>query len=512
MTNRPGIRNVLCAGTVVLGIALGISAARADGNLNNVNHIIVVMQENHSFDNYFGHLPYVPTGPYHVPTGPGTKRNGCPAADSTCVDGLNCKLKRGVLVCRNHNPSNLRGGSIKAFHETRYCTGPDLEHGWVGSHQEGNFKRPNDMLRSSPNNGFVKVNAETQQPDQVTAHDTMGYYTEDDLPFYYDIAQTFAISDRYFAAVIGQTFPNRAYFMAGTSFGHLTTNELLTPGGYKPITGSIFDLLDAAGISWANYRSDLAYSLMFEPVRPEQKPIAQFASDAAAGTLAKVVFVDPSALHSQTINGTVYQTDEHPPNNIRAGQYFVSQIIGALRNSQSWNDSLLIFTYDEHGGFYDHVAPPPAPQGGASTPDGIAPGLCADDSNPPASHAPGGGVHCAESMTIAQDLCPNFDPNAPYPSDCATFNQLGFRLPFVAVSPFSKPHYVSHVVASHPSILALIEKRFSLPSLTARDANAGTLEDLFDFDTSPSLNAAVGTAPLPMQPPAQSPGDPGCPF
>src|SRR4029077_4610043 len=166
--------------------------------------------------------------------------------------------------------------------------------------------------------------------------------------------------------------------------------------------------------------------------------------------------------------------------------------------------------------------PPAAAQGGLLTPDGIAPGQCADASNPPASEQPGGGANCSHSRTIdPPGLCPEFTAHGhappglwpeftapgPYPTDCATFNQLGFRLPFVAVSPFAKPHYVSHTVGSHTSLLALIENRFALQSLTARDANANDLEDMFDFDNSPSLNAAVGTAPLPMEP-----GDPNCPF
>jgi phospholipase C len=159
------------------------------------------------------------------------------------------------------------------------------------------------------------------------------------------------------------------------------------------------------------------------------------------------------------------------------------------------------------------VKPAPAPQNGARTPDGIFPGQCADESNPPASEQPGGGATCNHSKTIdAPGICPDFTPTGPYPADCAAFDQLGFRVPFAAVSPFSKPHYVSHVVSSHTSFLALIEKRFSLPSLTIRDANSNDLEDLFDFDNSPSLNATVALAPLPEQPPAQMPGDPGCPF
>jgi len=405
----------------------------------------------------------------------------------------------------------------------RYCTGPDLDHSWIGSHEEGNFRRPNNMLESSRNQGFVRVNAQSDPPAQVTDHDTMGYYTNVDLPFYYDLAETFAISDRYFAAVIGQTFPNRAYFVAGTSFGHLTTDEIITAGGYKPINGTIYDRLDAAAVSWTDYFSDLPSSLIFATSHGHTKPVSAFAMDAAAGTLPAVAFVDSSAFADQTINGHLFETDEHPPSNIRAGEYFVSTIINALRNSQSWKDSVLFLTYDVHGGFYDHVAPPAAVQGGAPrgrlrqrgrrrrhapTPDGIAPGQCADASNPPASEQPGGGVTCKHSRTLdAPGLCPAFTSTGPYPAYCATFNQLGFRLPFIAVSPFAKPHYVSHSVGSHTSLLALLEKRFSLPPLTSRDANASDLEDMFDFDNAPSATAVVGTAPLPAEP-----GDPNCPF
>jgi phospholipase C len=320
------------------------------------------------------------------------------------------------------------------------------------------------------------------------------------------------MSDRYFCSVIGQTFPNRAYFLAGTSFGHLTTNEIIGP--YKPITGTIFDRLDAAGVSWKDYAADVPYaSLMFAISPGHTSPLGAFVADAAAGTLPAVSFVDSSVFASQSINGSMYETDEHPPADIRAGEYAVSQVVNALRNGPNWNDSVLFWTYDEHGGFYDHVKPAPAPQRGFTTPDGIAPGQCADLSNPPASEQPGGGANCTHSRTVdAPGLCPTFTPTGPYPANCATFNQLGFRVPMVAVSPFSKPHYVSHITGSHTSLIALIEKRFSLAPLTARDAASSTLEDMFDFDNSPSLNTAVGTAPLPEQPPAQVPGDNGCPF
>ena len=510
MIDRAFAGSAFCAATAAftLGALLGSEPARADGNLQNVNHIIIVMMENHSFDNYLGVLPYVPGTPYHNAKGNGVSR-GCDPTDHTCVDGLNCRQPRtgGVLKCRNANKSNTKG-RVRAFHETSYCVGPDLDHSWDGTHREVNFKHPNHTLKSPRNNGFVLQNALTELPDQAVNHDTMGYYTDVDLPFYYSLAETFAISDRYFASVLGQTFPNRAYFVAATSFGHLTTSEILggflAGGGYKPINGTIYDLLDQQNVSWTDYYSDLPYSLIFQPASTHQQPIGLFAGSAAAGTLPSVAFIDPSALKSQNYNGMFFQTDEHPPNDIRAGQYFVSTVIAALRNSPSWNDSILILTYDEHGGFYDHAAEPPAP-----LPDDIAPGQCADNSNPPASTLPGGGVSCTHSRDIdAPALCPEFLPApAPYPADCATFNQYGVRLPFIAISPFAKPHYVSHTVGDHTSLLALIEKRFlGGTSMTARDAAADTLEDMFDFDNSPSADLTIPTAPLP------SASDPGCPF
>jgi len=199
------------------------------------------------------------------------------------------------------------------------------------------------------------------------------------------------------------------------------------------------------------------------------------------------------------------------------GQSFLSQLVNAVRNGPYWKDTIIFITYDEHGGFYDHVQPPEAPQGGARTPDGIAPGQCADASNLPASANPGGGAECStnqlnppdNSVANAAQLCPAFaaNPTGPFPAQCASFDQLGFRVPFIAVSPFAKPHYVSHMVSDHTSVLALIERRFMVPFnglaqdrpyLTGRDQFANTLEDMFDFENAPSLNTKIGTAAPPI--------------
>jgi phospholipase C len=492
--------------------------ARADGNVQNLKHIIIVMQENHSFDNYFGELAYAPGSPYHNANG------ACLSSDHRCVDGLSCTPNGdGTLSCSNSNLDD-DGSTVIAFHDPSRCVIPDLDHSWFGTHREVNFLSPNRTLTSFLGDGFVRVNDITEQPDNgtegSTEDQTIGYYNQDDLPFYYDLAQKFAISDRYFASVLGPTFPNRSYFMAATSFGHLTTSDTLPPNfllptaGYKPITGTILDLFDQNGVTWANYFSDIPFGLSFRPFfvgtdshfLPVQVFLAQAAGAPGLPPLPQVSFVDPNF---GALTGRAAENDEHPPTDIQRGQAFVSQLVNAVRNGPNWQDSIIFITYDEHGGFYDHAKSPKAKQAGSRTPDGIFPGQCADLSNPPASQQPGGGAECStnfldpadNSVKDAEDLCPALaaDPTGPYPAQCASFDQLGVRVPFIAISPFSKPGYISHTVGDHTSLLALIERRFLTVNdqrlhLTLRDQLANPLEDMFDFNHSPSFNTTVGQA------------------
>jgi len=505
---------------LILALIVGtgwLTSAFGDGNIKKVNHIIVVMQENHSFDNYFGALAYSPGTPYH-------SRNGaCAETDHACVDGLTCSVdETGTYRCSNSNLDE-DGTTVFAFHDPRRCVLPDLDHSWFYTHLELNFLNPNHTFKGR-GDGFVRVNDLTEQLDNGSESpredQTMSFYNQDELPFYYALAQNFAISDRYFASVLGPTFPNRSYLLAGTSFGHLTTNDTFPPpGGYKPITGTIFDLLNANGVSWADYFQDAPQGATFLPfsatsIDPHFLPVPIFLAQAAGapgvGTLPQVSFVDPNF----GLAGKAAENDEHPPTDIQRGQAFVSKVVNAVRNGPHWEDSVIFIMYDEHGGFYDHVTPPRAAQGGAPNPDGIDPGQCADLSNPPTSQQPGAGAECSvnpfsttdTTVKDAELLCPALalDPTGPYPAHCANFNQLGIRVPFLAVSPFSKRHYVSHMNGDHTSILAFIEKRFLNPKgqpplhLTARDQSAHTLEDLFDFNLSPSLNTTVPQA----QPPA----------
>jgi phospholipase C len=486
---------------------LGSSAAHADGNLNKVNHIIIVMQENRAFDNYFGALAYAPGSPYHNGNG------ACSPTDHKCVDGLTCSLNAGTLTCTNSNPDDS-GPPVAAFKAQTRCVIPDLDHSWFGTHREINFNSPNQALTNPLNNGFVRQNDLTEQKDggeTATEDQTISFYNQDDIPFYYGLAQNFAISDRQFASELGMTFPNRSFLMAATSFGHLTTNDIVPPpGGYKPITGTIFDQFDKYGVTWGDYFEDAPQDASYRPADPHNLPLSIFLAEASGvGSLPQVSFVDPNF----GLSGTTLEDDEHPPTDIQRGQYHVSNVINAVRNGPYWKDSIIFVLYDEHGGFYDHAKPPRAPQGGSRTPDGIFPGQCEDLSAPPYSEQPGQGAECSYNFTSttdtsvkdAEQLCPALaaNPTGPYPASCAAFDQLGVRVPMIAVSPFSKQSYVSHTIGDHTSLLHLIEKRFlnfggTEVHLTKRDQNANGLEDLFDFKNSPSLNTPVGSA----QPPA----------
>jgi phosphoesterase family protein len=170
MFRRPSAR---CAALVPLACLLISRFASADGNLKKVNHIIIVMQENHSFDNYFGALTYAPGSPYH---------NGSPACASTdhqCVDGLRCSVTAGVFTCANANVDN-DGSIVHAFKATARCVIPDLDHEWVGSHHEINFANPNGSLSNPLNNGFVRQNDLTEQVDNgenATDDQTMCRFT-----------------------------------------------------------------------------------------------------------------------------------------------------------------------------------------------------------------------------------------------------------------------------------------------------------------------------------------------
>jgi len=260
----------------------------------------------------------------------------------------------------------------------------------------------------------------------------MGYLTRAQLPFYVGLAETFALCDRWFAPCLAGTFVNRRYLLAGTSLGAVRAPRNVT--GELPPSGTILDSLDRHGITWRNYYVDSPQLRVFPSLLDRKgdkiQRIDAFFADAAKGTLPAVSLVDPDFEH----------TSEENPQDVRDGEEFAASVIDAVVHSPTWPSTLLVWCYDEGGGYYDHVPPPPAAE-----PDGRQP-----------------------------DLAPGDPPGR--------FDRYGFRVPAVVVSPWSRPGFVSHTTHDHTSLLKMIERKWNLPSLTQRDAAATDVLECLDLD------------------------------
>jgi phospholipase C len=359
-------------------------------SMPEIEHIVVLMMENHSFDNLLGMVPHQVPG----------RRS---------VDGL--RTVGGKVV--NSNP-DTNGKPVIASHAGSPCQlGGGPSQSWNASHQ---------AYDSGLNDGFVKASAPV----------AMQYWDKHDVPFTYSLVEHFPIGERHFASVLGQTWPNRSYLYAGTSIGMI--NDIIAPE--PPPNGTIWDRFDSHHIDWGYYYDPASYAI-FEvvpgsdtPARaPRVKHFSHFLPDVAAGRLPRITFLDPN----------FETTSEENPQDIQLGERYIAQVVTALMRAPTWKHTALFLTYDEHGGYYDHV-PPPA----AIAPDSIPPALTSDD-------VPGG------------------------------FDRYGFRVPMIVVSPWARARYVSRTVEDHTSITAFIERKWNLPAMTLRDANASPMTGYLDF-------------------------------
>jgi phospholipase C len=269
-----------------------------------ITHVVVVMQENRSFDHYFGHLADA----------------GQPAAEAEPATFSN---------------PDADGGIVTNFHLTSSCLPADPQHQWAAM-QEG--------FDNGKMDGFV-LSASIDGLGQTDGHFVMGYYDQSDLPLYYWLADTFAISDRYFGAALGGTWTNRDYLYAGTSDGVMNTGDATLSAP------NIFDALTAAGVGWGSYSDGTPRQdcLGWTATHPGVGLFQDFLNGLRSGTLPPVAFVDPGPAQ-----------DEHPPNNIHNGELWASQIYQAAVASPLWEHLAIVYTYDESGGLADHVPPPPA--------------------------------------------------------------------------------------------------------------------------------------------------------
>ena len=371
--------------------------------LPQIEHIVVVMMENHSYDNVLG------------TSGRGdgfTLRGGGPTASNPDGHG------RLVHAFPMPNPCQVKSQPSNA---------------WSAGHASFNNGRMDGFVTSA--SGPV----------------SMGYYTSELLPFTVGMAQVFPVADRYFSSVMASTFPNRRFLVAGTALGQ-TRNTLPTA---VPPNGTIFNALNKHGVTWKNYYSSLPTAGVFvsqladKSISSNLAPISGFFADAAAGALPSFCIVDPD----------FDKQSEENPQDIQYGDEFLGHVVNAVLGGPAWSKTLLVWTYDEGGGYYDHVPPPTA-----VPPDGVAPEL--ESGDPPGA-----------------------------------YDRYGFRVPSGIVCPYAKKNYVSHVTHDHTSVLKLVETKWNLPAMTARDANAANLLDLIDLAAPPAF-LTPPTLPAPANPAA----------
>lgn len=351
------------------------------GTLENV---IVVTMENRSFDHLLGWVP---------------------GADGNQA-GLSYLDKAGVARSTHH------------LTQFQSCEFADPNHSFEGGRQNYNNGAADGFMRTDGNDIY-----------------TIGYFLGTDLPFLGRAAPEWLVLDRYFSPILGPTYPNRLISLAAQT-------DRLSNTPVASTLPTIWDRLLAAGKTGLNYGATFTSSHLWgTKYLSIIKPIDQFFSDAAAGTLPNLSFVDP-VLTDDLVNSY------HPPGDIRNGEAFMASIYKAVTTSPQWNKSLLVFTFDEWGGFYDHVPPTAAPIPQGERDIGNTDGL------------------------------------------------RGFRIPTMLVSPFVKRKSVSSKVYDHASVLKLIETKWNLQPLTIRDTGANNLMDEIDLTIAvipaPTIDVASG--------------------
>ncbi len=339
-----------------------------------IDTVVYLMMENRSFDHYLGAL---------------TLEEG-----RDDVDGLDASMS---------NP-NLAGEDVFVHPADGHCIA-DPPHSWNSSREQFN---------DGANDGFVRKH-EGNHPSE--GHRVMGWFGRADLPATYAMADAGVVCDRWFCSLMAQTWPNRFYYLAAQNGGGMSNQP---PDEDFP---HIFESLGAAGVPWACYFGNLPFSFLLRDLtlaNDEYRPLEDFFADAEAGLLPPVTYVDP-------IFG---RNDDHPPAHPLAGQILIASVYEALARGPHWDRCLLVVTYDEHGGFFDHVPPP----------------LAADD-RPETGH-----------------------------------DQLGFRVPTVVAGPWVKQGGVDSTEFDHTSCLKFLQTLHGMEPLTARDGAANDLTGLLDAD------------------------------
>lgn len=400
------------------------------------DHVVVVMMENHSFDNLLGAM----------------------SLSNPEVEGLEFDSAGKPT---NSNPGGPHTeAEVGAFALGNTAQAKRVSQSWKSTHEQ---------INDGAMDGFVK-SADNREP--------MGYYPPEVLPFAYSFASTFTVGTRWFGSMPGPTYPNRRFLLAGTAFGG-TETKIETLLDRPPHHGTIFDRLSEHHISWTNYFSDFPMTMVIPSIvlrhLNHYHRMKRFFHDCKAGSLPAVSFVDPGIGILSSLGETISKMPsivrdaldvigadfkgsppgetEEDPQSMYWGEAWAHEVVEAVLRSPAWPRTLLVYIYDEHGGYYDHV-PPPA----AVPPDDIAPELGPDD--PPGA-----------------------------------YDIYGPRVPAIIASPYSKPGGVCTDVCDHTSVLATIERKWNLPAMTKRDANANTMMGFLDPGNAALLDPPPLAAP-----------------
>jgi phospholipase C len=448
------------------GRASAASRSRSGSDLGAVEHVVFLMQENRSFDHYFGTYPGVRGFDDHPEGRAGNFSQAWPGAPV----GTSSLL-----------PYNLASATAQL------CSGDSAVpiHDWAPQHES---------WAGGSNELFVTVHSESANDGIRNAPIVMGFFTRKQLDFYFALADRYTICDNYFCSVMGPTMPNRLYFMSafidptGTHGGPV----LETPGltNAAAALGSVSwdtmpEVLQDKGVSWKIYQPPgtavndvLALALGFnvmlyfsQYLRQPGSPIyqkaflpswpADFVSDVKNGTLPAVSWILPPIAYS-----------EHPNSSPVAGQWFTSQVLRTLQsNEKLWSKTVLFVNYDENGGFFDHVVPHTPPAG-----------------------TPG-----------------EFVTTNPLPADAEALTGpigLGFRVPMLVVSPFSAGGWIDSTRLDHTSALRFLESRFdvTVPNLSAwRRKAVGDLTTTLGFSKPDARRPSLPATSLDLGPDCPTP-------
>jgi phospholipase C len=420
----------------------------------NIQNVVVLMLENRSFDHLFGALK-----------GVNNEIEGLTGNETNLVDPRNPQSQI-VKVTPSSQFGLPFGIGFDPAHEF-----PDVQVQLYGPPPA-----PNPLPAQAPMTGFAfSGNEAVQAQEGEFANDfeqVMEYFPPDQIPVLSNLAQNFAVFNWWFSSLPGPTWPNRYFIHAATSGGLNYSPTDLKSGsaallgfGFTFKNGTIYDLIQKAGKQWRIYNDGLPqaatisslYQDFHNPTTTHFRDMSNFAADVAAGSLPEYTFIEPN----YDVAGN-YQNGNsmHPLNDVQSGESLVKLVYETLRNSAYWEKLLLVITFDEHGGFYDHV--------------------------PPAATVPTG-----DDSTYA-------DP-VKYPF---TWDRLGVRVPNIVISAYTPPGTVidkdqngQPYILDHTSVLATIEKIFGLPNLTNRDKNANPLAPAFP------LAVAIQTAPTKLPDP-----------